>query len=242
MLAPKSRGGQPQIEFSYSLGVKFAEILHCAVKKGHLIYFNSVWILWTCLQKPLTWQKIWVHSICPSEELESWNNSWRSPNLCSVCARTPAHAYTHTHPHSTLPEDHSGCLWIMCLWLISKEKDQLCQSLCCVFSKSGQIALLLQMLLLEWDLYLPREAAPERDAARSLFYRQNHLPCWNVICCRGLFEVWINEKDKHGDCWWFSVTWLPLGNTSLFLFLCLSSSRLVNKPKPIISPKTGSSW
>lgn len=27
-------------------------------KKRPLIYFNSVWILWTCLQKALTWQKI----------------------------------------------------------------------------------------------------------------------------------------------------------------------------------------
>ena len=119
----------------------------------------------------------------------------------------------------------------MCLWLISKERDQLCQSLCCVFSKSGKITLPLQMLLLEWDLYLPREAALERDAVRSLRYRQNNLPCWNVICCRGLFGVRINEKDKHDDCWWFSVTRLLLGDRSLSLFLCLSSSQLVNEPK-----------
>ena len=105
--------------------------------------------------------------------------------------------------------------------LISKERDQICQSLCCVFSKSGKITLLLQMLLLEWDLYLPGEAALERDAVRSLCYRQNNLPCWNVICCRGLFGVRINEKDKHDDCWWFSVTRLLLG-IDLFPSFCVS--------------------
>ena len=130
----------------------------------------------------------------------------------------------------------------MCFWLISKERDQLCQSLCCVFSKLGKITLLLQMLLLEWDLYLPREAALERDAVRSLCYRQNNLPCWNVICCRGPFGVRINEKDKHNDCRWFSVTRLLLGDGSLSLFLCLSSSQLVNEPKHQILQNRRLSW
>lgn len=98
------------------------------------------------------------------------------------------------------------------------------------------------MLLLEWDLYLPREAALERDALRSLCYRQNNLPCWNVICCRGLFGVWINEKDKHDDCWWFSVTRLLLGDRSLSFFLCLSSSQLVNEPKHQIFQNRRLSW